>query len=662
MRRFTSFIITIASILAFALPVNAASNLRIPVVLVPSQAWDGAKYIDLVTNTMNIPIEALQNMQSSFSGGVTTVSANATIDSSYNYIEVDSTSGNIILTMNPIAKFPLNKVIVVKKVDATANTVTISAATDLISGSATQVISTQNSIYYMSSNGTTWTGNAVTGVIGSGNAATANKWTTARLLAGNSVDGSANVAFPNKFLVQGTADSGLSGAQFMGALGTGIVKNTTTTGVQSIAVAGDFPTLNQNTTGNAATVTTNANLTGPITSVGNATSIASQTGTGSTFVVNTSPTLVTPVLGVATATTINKLTFTQPLTGSTLTLADGKTLTANNSLTLAGTDATTITFQGTDTYLGRATTDILTNKTYDTAGAGNVFKINGTQISAVTGTGSAVLATSPTLITPTLGVATATTVNKLTFTQPATGSTLTLADGKTLTANNTLTLAGVDGKTLTFNKTMSWTAADDTGVYTFPTGTATLLGNGLTSANIFVGNVSNVATGVTMSGDATISNAGALTIGAGAVTRAKMTADGSNKDIEAYPATIATTGTTSIYVIAPETGSLLNIDFSGVDALAANDTNYITFAITNLGQAGAGSTAMLAATAVNTTKATGGSALSLNTKRTLTNNGTLVNMDVTVGDRLKIDAVATGTLANTVTFPVYCLRFSPIVN
>jgi hypothetical protein len=43
-------------------------------------------------------------------------------------------------------------------------------------------------------------------------------------------------------------------------------------------------------TGNAATVTTNANLTGPITSVGNATSIASQTGTGSTFAMSASPT------------------------------------------------------------------------------------------------------------------------------------------------------------------------------------------------------------------------------------------------------------------------------------------------------------------------------------------------------------------------------------
>lgn len=52
------------------------------------------------------------------------------------------------------------------------------------------------------------------------------------------------------------------------------------------------------------TATTNANLTGPITSVGNATAIAVQTGTGSTFVVQTSPSLVTPALGVATSTSL----------------------------------------------------------------------------------------------------------------------------------------------------------------------------------------------------------------------------------------------------------------------------------------------------------------------------------------------------------------------
>lgn len=53
-----------------------------------------------------------------------------------------------------------------------------------------------------------------------------------------------------------------------------------------------------NITGNAATVTTNANLTGPITSTGNATSIAAKTGTGTTFVVDTNPV----IKGLLTAT------------------------------------------------------------------------------------------------------------------------------------------------------------------------------------------------------------------------------------------------------------------------------------------------------------------------------------------------------------------------
>lgn len=82
----------------------------------------------------------------------------------------------------------------------------------------------------------------ITGGSYTGNAATATKWTTARNLAGNSTDGSANVPFVNKFIVQGTTDAGLTGAQFLGALGTGIIKNTTTTGVLSIAIGSDLPT------------------------------------------------------------------------------------------------------------------------------------------------------------------------------------------------------------------------------------------------------------------------------------------------------------------------------------------------------------------------------------------------------------------------------------
>ena len=74
------------------------------------------------------------------------------------------------------------------------------------------------------------------------------------------------------------------------------------------------------------------------------------TSTGSGAVVlATSPTLVTPVLGVATATSVNKVAVTAPATSATLTIADGKTLTASNSLTLAGTDATTMTFPASST-------------------------------------------------------------------------------------------------------------------------------------------------------------------------------------------------------------------------------------------------------------------------------------------------------------------------
>lgn len=132
-----------------------------------------------------------------------------------------------------------------------------------------------------------------------------------------------------------------------------------------------------------------------------------------------------------------------------------------------------------------------------------------------------------------------------------------------------------------------------------------------------------------------------------------------NADVPLNTATIATTGNTDGYIIAPETGSLASMDFSGLDALAASDTNYITFSVTNLGQAGAGSNPMLAATAANTTQTTGGSAIAANTKRALTLNGTGSNLLVTKGDRIRVRAAVTGTLANTVTFPTYMLRFLP---
>lgn len=110
---------------------------------------------------------------------------------------------------------------------------------------------------------------------------------------------------------------------------------------------------------------------------------------------------------------------------STSTLTLGKVAASNSgkltllgltsgSITLAPSDAAgsgTWTLRtGTDNVVGAATADTFTNKTYDTAGSGNVFSINGTAVSAVSGTGAVCLVNTPTLITPVLGVATGTSL------------------------------------------------------------------------------------------------------------------------------------------------------------------------------------------------------------------------------------------------------------
>ena len=74
-----------------------------------------------------------------------------------------------------------------------------------------------------------------------------------------------------------------------------------------------------------------------------------------------------------------------------------------------------------------------------------------TLTAAVTGTGKMVLDTSPTLVTPVLGVATATSINKLTVTAPATSATLTVADGASLVT------AGAFSLTLTSTATTNVT-------------------------------------------------------------------------------------------------------------------------------------------------------------------------------------------------------------
>lgn len=83
-----------------------------------------------------------------------------------------------------------------------------------------------------------WTTSGGASAVTCNTSISAAQLTTARTLAGNSFNGTANVTFTNKVILQGTADAGFSSAQFLGALGTCILKNTTTTGVLSCTTAG----------------------------------------------------------------------------------------------------------------------------------------------------------------------------------------------------------------------------------------------------------------------------------------------------------------------------------------------------------------------------------------------------------------------------------------
>jgi hypothetical protein len=218
-----------------------------------------------------------------------------------------------------------------------------------------------------------------------------------------------------------------------------------------------------------------------VTSVTGTTNRITSTG-GTTPVIDISASYV----GQSSITTLGTVTSGSLGTGAvvrgvTMTLgsdATGDIYYRNSSGVLTrlavGTSKQTLHGGTNPQWLDTATAALVVGTTTITSGTnGRVLYDNSGTLGEMTTTGSGTvlaLATSPVLVTPTLGVATATTINGNTFT---TGTyTLTGQAGKTLTFNGSITLTGTDAQTYTFPTTTATIARTDaaqtfTGVQTF---------------------------------------------------------------------------------------------------------------------------------------------------------------------------------------------------
>lgn len=156
---------------------------------------------------------------------------------------------------------------------------------------------------------------------------------------------------------------------------------------------------------NATGIPIIAGTTGTLSVARGGTGVTTSTGSGN-VVLSTSPTLTTPVIGSATATTVNNVVISTPVLQATFTLGSGKTFAVNQSLTLAGTDSTTMTFPSTSASIAR--TDAAQTFTGTQTFSGPI--VGGAQ--ALSGAG-------------------AVNITQLTtkFTSTAAGNALTLADG-----------------------------------------------------------------------------------------------------------------------------------------------------------------------------------------------------------------------------------------
>lgn len=256
--------------------------------------------------------------------------------------------------------------------------------------------------------------------------------------------------------------------------------------------------------------TTSAQLAGIITD---------ETGTNS-LVFSNSPTLVTPsISSIVNIGTLTLPTSTDTLVGLSTTDTLNNKLLVDTTTHIANVSDLTKRIKFAVSGVSTGTTRTLTAQNIDGTIAltqnnlGVFATTTSSQLAGVisdeTGTGSLVFSNGPTLVTPTLGAATATSINKVTITTPATGSTLTIADGKTLVVSNSLTFTGTDSSSVNFGSggTVSYTggtlaqfaattSAQLAGVISDETGTGSLVF--ATSPTLITPSISSIVNGGTL--------------------------------------------------------------------------------------------------------------------------------------------------------------------
>jgi hypothetical protein len=107
-----------------------------------------------------------------------------------------------------------------------------------------------------------------------------------------------------------------------------------------------------------------------------------------TFLIN----ITNQPLTITSSPTFAGLTLTGALSSSSTITASGATIGSLNGIVKASAGVLGTANADVDYSIPNGV-EVLTNKTFDTAGAGNVLKINGTQVTAKVGSGSVVLAT-----------------------------------------------------------------------------------------------------------------------------------------------------------------------------------------------------------------------------------------------------------------------------